>query len=88
MNFAFYIALYCVLLYTQSALQSCGGRGGGAHLLYPMAFLLFTYIFCFPFYELVSLLHLIYIKCLLLIYLFIYLCASNLACCSWSQDAQ
>ncbi len=25
MNDAFYIALYCVLLYTQSALQSCGG---------------------------------------------------------------
>ncbi len=24
-----YIALYCVLLYTQSALQSCGGGGGG-----------------------------------------------------------
>ncbi len=23
-----YIALYCVLLYTQSALQSCGGGGG------------------------------------------------------------
>ncbi len=26
----FYIALYCVLLYTQSALQSWGGGGGGA----------------------------------------------------------
>ncbi len=25
-----YIALYCVLLYSQSALQSCGGGGGGA----------------------------------------------------------
>ncbi len=25
MNDAFYIALYCVLLYTQRALQSCGG---------------------------------------------------------------
>ncbi len=24
-----YIALYCVLLYTQSTLQSCGGGGGG-----------------------------------------------------------
>ncbi len=28
-----YIALYCVLLYTQSALQSCGGGGGGESLL-------------------------------------------------------
>ncbi len=27
-----YIALYCVLLYTQSALQSCGGGGGGGGL--------------------------------------------------------
>ncbi len=27
MNDAFYIALYCVLLYTQRALQSCGGGG-------------------------------------------------------------
>ncbi len=27
MNDAFFIALYCVLLYTQSALQSCGGGG-------------------------------------------------------------
>ncbi len=25
MNDVFYLALYCVLLYTQSALQSCGG---------------------------------------------------------------
>ncbi len=24
-----YIALHCVLLYNQSALQSCGGGGGG-----------------------------------------------------------
>ncbi len=24
-----YIALYCLLLYTQRALQSCGGGGGG-----------------------------------------------------------
>ncbi len=28
-----YIVLYCVLLYTQSALQSCGGGGGGVSLL-------------------------------------------------------
>ncbi len=28
-----YIALYCVLLYTQSALQSCGWGGGGGSLL-------------------------------------------------------
>ncbi len=28
MNDVFYIVLYFVLLYTQSALQSCGGRGG------------------------------------------------------------
>ncbi len=27
-----YIALYCILLYTQSALQSCGGGGGGSLL--------------------------------------------------------
>ncbi len=30
-----YIALYCVLLYTQSALQSCGGGGGGSLLNHP-----------------------------------------------------
>ncbi len=28
-----YIAIYCVLLYTKSALQSCGGGGGSGSLL-------------------------------------------------------
>ncbi len=30
-----YIALYCLLLYTQSALQSYGGGGGGGGMIVP-----------------------------------------------------
>ncbi len=34
-EYCIYIMLYCVLLYTQSVLQSCGGGGGGGRGISP-----------------------------------------------------